>query len=117
MSFYLCKNGEAASIYRRCANDPAAVDPDELFRFNAINVAYYTQCDFAYRHHLRGQFDPDTWERMAYVVTLFASTPGGLEWWEQDKLRFSTQFIEFLEEKTKTFEMPSVLPTVGAGNN
>lgn len=102
-----------ASILQTGVYDPAKLSPEEQFRFNALYLALYIQYDLAYRQYLNGQLDAETWERLEHQVVVFASMPGGAEWWKQDKARFSKRFVEYLDAKLEFFEMPETVPTMG----
>jgi len=112
-NFLLASDSELSEILQNGQYDRDSLNEYEQFRFNTFLIGAYMQYDFAYLQFLGGQLEPETWKRMEFEIVLYVSIPGGAAWWEQDKSRLSTQFVEFIDAKRANFELPTSIPTLG----
>jgi len=115
--FLMASDNDLAKILQKGLYDPDALEDYEQLKMNSLFLGGYVQYDFAYRQYIKGQLEPDTWERMEFEMLLFIQMPGGAKWWEQDKSRLSPQFVTFIEDKLSKFQMPGTIPTVGTRKN
>ena len=111
--FLLATDEDLARIVRVGWLDDAedSLSPGEWHRCSSYLVGFYVQVDFAYHQHLAGRLDESVWNRMADEIPLFF-TRGMKRWWEQDKPRFSPEFVAFVEEKIANESPREIVPTL-----
>ena len=73
----------------------------------------YSQIDMAYHQHRAGQLEEHAWKRWDHEIPIFLSFPGLASWWAQDKLRFSPEFVRYVDHRLATAEPPKIVPTIG----
>jgi hypothetical protein len=108
----LADNAELAHLTQKGWFDYKGLSADEQWRFGCLVFSVVNQYDFAYHQYMDGQLEETFWKRIDYELPLFLALPGGRDWWEKDKSRFSTTFVKYLDTRIAEFEMPDVLPTL-----
>ena len=97
VNYMLAGDAELARIVQDGVFDHQALNEYDQFRFNALFFALYSQYDFAYRRFKAGKLDPVSWQKMEYEIPLYLHLAGACRWWEQDKPRFTNEFVEFVD--------------------
>ncbi len=90
-----------------------ALEPSAQLRLNTWLMGLWSQVEFAYFQYQAAQLDERIWNRMEYEIETFLSLPGLSQWWDQDKERFSPDFIELVDRKLAAAHPPEIRPTVG----
>ncbi len=90
------------------------LEPHERLRFNTFFFGVYNQYDFAYHQHAAGRLEADVWDRMEREITTFLGNAAQAEWWAQDKTRFSTEFVAFVDRRLAEATPLDAVPTLGA---
>jgi len=87
---------------------------DQL-RFNGFLFSYYNQVDYAYERFREGTLDERSWNKIAKEIPIYIGSPGGIKWWARDKVRFSPEFVSYVDgalaKKPKHPFMPTVPPS------
>ncbi len=113
VNFLLAGNAELSRIVQDGVFNHSDLTEYEQFRFNTLFFAAYSQFDFAYRRYQAGKLDATSWQKMEYEIPLYLHLPGARTWWEQDKTRFTKEFVSFVDRSIAQFEPPEVIPTMG----
>ncbi len=90
-----------------------SLTPEERFRFNCNLLAIYNQFELAFHQHNDGNLKTVIWEKFAFEIPIWISTPGGKAWYEQDKERYSTEFNAYIAKSLASYTPVSILPTIG----
>ena len=91
----------------------AGLTPEERFRFNCNMLAIYNQFELAFHQHEAGNLQTIIWQKFAYEIPIWISTPGGKAWYEQDKGRYSAEFNAYISKSLESYTPAATLPTVG----
>ena len=111
--FSISSDGEFASIAGKGGYDRSSLTEDEQLRYNMWMFSLFNQYDFAYHKYKAGELDQIIWGKLEYEVPRWiASLPGVREWWEQDKVRMSRDFVNYVEEKVADLPPSQSLPTM-----
>jgi len=87
---------------------------DEQFRFNGFLFSYYNLVDYAYGRFREGSLNEKYWSKISNEIPAFIGSPGGRKWWTHDKVRFSEEFVNFVDITLAEAESPLVIPTIPA---
>lgn len=113
----LVRDGELADIMQRGFHGHGSLTPTEQMRHNLYLFAYYNQVDYAYERFREGYLDERSWNKIAKEIPLYVGAPGGKTWWASDKVRFSPEFVAYVENALSEHGPPSALPSVPAPNH
>ena len=118
-NYLLATHPDLTSIARTSmdADAFARLPGNQQMQFNAFMVGFFLQNDFAYHQYLNHQLEPKMWRRMEDDIPTFLTIPGQAKWWNQDKQRFTPEFVAFVDRKLAAYEPPDVLPTMGPVDN
>ena len=111
-NYLIATNDDLAKILQKGSKDRDSLAEHEQLRFNTLLFAIYNQFDFAYRRHLAGKLEDASWKKIKYEIPVFLNLPGWLSWWHQDKSRFSSEFVTFVDKLLSEFQPPSRIPTM-----
>ena len=106
------KDKELADTLLRGIYGEEELSPVEQFRYNGFFFAYYNQVDYAYERYRKGHLDERSWKRIAKEIPAYIGAPGGQKWWAMDKIRFSPEFVVYVEKVVAEHGPPSVIPSV-----
>ena len=106
------KDAELADIIQRGFYSPGELTPAEQARYNLYFFSYYNQVDYAYERFLEGELDERSWNKIAKEIPAYIGAPGGRNWWASDKVRFSSDFITYVDDVLSKAGIASDLPTV-----
>jgi len=106
-NFYIANNTELAKLMSTAGQDYEQLDPHQQFQFKAYCFAFYNQFDFAFHQFRSGRLEEKFWRRMESEIPATFALPGVAAWWEQDKVRYTPEFVEFVESQIKEFKPPS----------
>ena len=109
----IAESGDLAAILQKGFLTPESLDETEQLLFNAFFFAAYNQFDFAYRRHLAGKLDDESWRKMETEIPTFLHLKGPRAWWEKDKVRFSPKFVTYVDNKLSHYVPPDQIPTMG----
>jgi len=112
-AYILATDEGLADIFQRGCFDRASLTESEQLRFNTYVYGYYNQIDYLYDQYVAGWVAEKTWQKIERELPIWLSLPGVREWWDQDKTRFSDEFVRFLDEKLVNFDNPKYVPTIG----
>ena len=113
--FRISENGELAALCRKGQFNRGALNEDEQMRFNMWLFSTFNQYDFAYHQYLAGELDEKIWKKMEYELPLWIGSLAGVgAWWQQDKVRMSKDFADYVDSKLANSVplSPHSLPTV-----
>ena len=98
------------AINRLLASDPtwaaiisnAELSLDELSteertRFSFLELALVNAWENLYFHHVDGYLDPRVWEKNMKTLKALAASPGWQQWWREQPLGYSRQFVELVD--------------------
>lgn len=112
-NFMIAGDSEFAEIMHKGSLWPESLSDVERLRFNAWFYSYYNHLDFAYQQYLAGQLESSMWNNMAKDIPLFlANLPGATEWWSKDKVRFSREFVDYVDNRMSEAKKPNSMPTI-----
>ncbi len=114
MNVLIAAHDDLTAVVQKVAEgEREQLSPHERLRSNGLLFGAYVQFDFAYHQYLAGQLGGNVWKRIEHEIPLFLSVPGFAAWWEQDKPRFSLEFVQFVELERAAFLPPATIPTLG----
>lgn len=109
----LAGNSDLAEIIQRGFSGRDALSADEELRFNTFWLAIYKQNDYSYHQYMAGQIDLVSWETLEREIPFVLGQPGTSEWWNQDKQRFSQEFVEHVDQILEERKFVGEMPTLG----
>jgi len=112
INYLIASNDDLAKILYEGTKDRDSLTEHEQLRFNTLLFAIYNQFDFAYRRHREGKLEDASWKKIKYEIPVYLHLPGWLSWWHQDKIRFSAEFVAFVDKELSEFQPPSSIPTM-----
>jgi len=111
--FLISSDGELAAIMRRGGYNRSSLTDDEQLRYNMWLFSLFNQYDFAFHQFRAGELDENIWGKLEYEVPQWISSlPGVREWWDQDKIRMSKDFVDYIEKKVSDSAGSQSLPTM-----
>ena len=90
------QDSAAARIYRLGLSEPSKLDEDEQVQFAMTMYSIFAQFENIFYQLQQGTLDSAIFERHSLAMEFYLQTPGGADWWESWKGRFSTDFARFL---------------------
>ena len=102
-----------ALVQKRMLEGLGSLTREERFRFNWNMLAIYNQFELAFHQHEAGNLQTIIWEKFAFEIPIWISTPGGKAWYAQDKERYSTKFNAYIAKSLASYTPQATIPTVG----
>ena len=120
--FRISEDGELAALMRKGCSSRGSLNEDEQLRFNMWLFSTYNQYDFAYHQYRAGELDEEIWRKMEFELPLWINNlPGVGEWWQQDKVRMSKDFVDYVDYKlansapVSSHSLPTITPGEESG--
>ena len=104
-NFYIANNPELSKLLATAVHGFEELEPHEQFQFKAYCFAFYNQFDFAFHQFKNGRLEEKFWARMENEIPSTLLLPGVSAWWEQDKVRYTPEFVEYAEARMKEFDV------------
>jgi hypothetical protein len=101
---------ELSKLIKSGMQNFAALTGDEQFQYGMLAFSILNRYDFAYHQYLDGELDEKHWGKIDYELPLFMSLPGMQAWWANDKVRFSKEFVSYVEKRVAEFVLPQEIP-------
>ncbi len=95
---------ELSRIYDAAADDPTALTPDELSRFNWVIGELFMIYEGHYHLYSRGHITESSWKGKERVMQGFLQNPVIAEWWAARITPFSDEFYNHIEERRTSFD-------------
>ena len=92
----------AARIYRVGLSEPSKLDEDEQVQFAMTMYSIFAQFENIFYQHQQGTLDSAIFSRHSSAMEFNLQTPGGVDWWQSWKGRFSEDFVSFLAARHAT---------------
>ena len=93
---HIKQDSAAARIYRLGLSEPSKLDEDEQVQFAMTMYSIFAQFENIFYQFQQGTLDSAVLERHSLAMEFYLQTPGGADWWESWKGRFSSDFVSFL---------------------
>ena len=93
---HIKQDSAAARIYRLGLSEPSKLDEDEQVQFAMTMYSIFAQFENIFYQLQQGTLDSAIFERHSLAMEFYLQTPGGADWWESWKGRFSKDFASFL---------------------
>ena len=90
------QDSAAARIYRLGLSEPSKLDEDEQVQFAMTMYSIFAQFENIFYQHQQDTLDSAIFARHSSAMEFYLQTPGGADWWESWKGRFSKDFVSFL---------------------
>ncbi len=90
------RDSAGARIYRLGLSEPSKLDEDEQVQFAMTMYSVFAQFENIFYQHQQGTLDSTIFTRHSSAMEFYLRTPGGADWWESWKDRFSEDFVSFL---------------------
>ncbi len=90
------QDSAAARIYRLGLSEPPKLDEDEQVQFSMTMYSIFAQFENIFYQLQQGTLDSAIFERHALAMEFYLRTPGGADWWESWKGRFSEDFVSYV---------------------
>ncbi|MGR8947693.1 MAG: hypothetical protein ACU84Q_06570 [Gammaproteobacteria bacterium] len=105
-------DAELAKIVGRGIYDRESLTSEEQFRFNTYFFGYVNRVEYAYDQYKSKGLEEKAWRKLERELPIFLSLPGASAWWRQDKIRFSEEFVQYLDERIAEKGAVDAVPTV-----
>lgn len=86
---------ELGRVYVQGLEDPAALSPDELFRFRGLMQTLFGNLELQYRVREAGLLALDSHDATLLGV---AVSPGGRGWWRQARSLYGSDFQSYVDD-------------------
>ncbi len=96
------QDSATARIYRLGLSEPSQLDEDERVQFAMTMYSIFAQFENIFYQFQQGTLDSVIFERHFLAMKFYLQTPGGADWWESWKGRFSEDFVSFLAARLAT---------------
>ena len=97
MSFRVAENPDLLAA-AMLLDGEAPADPAEEFRFTLMQRGVYRVYENQYHQHEDGTFDDVVWAGYRENMRQGFTMPGTHRFWKENRARFSTDFVKFVEE-------------------
>jgi len=98
----ISSDGELAEIVVKASNGIGVLSPEERVRFHFWMLVAIRRFEAIYVQGVYGSIDPIRIEGFERSIITLLSSGGPLEWWESSKSAFSSDFVEYADEKIAT---------------
>jgi hypothetical protein len=109
----IASDAELSRIVRTGMLDYDTLPEDEKFRFAIIFFSFLNKYDFSYHEYKAGRIEEVIWGKIKYDITVFMKLPGAHSWWQNDKERFSREFISYVDGLVAESQAPAFIPSLG----
>ena len=99
---HIKRDSAAARIYRLGLSEPPKLDEDEQVQFAMTMYSIFAQFENIFYQHQQSTLDSTIFARHSSAMGFYLQTPGGADWWESWKGRFSEDFVSFLAARLAT---------------
>ena len=97
LTFPAVERPELAEMMLRGSQDLDNLDPSEGLRFHLYMMASFPNYQDAYSHATRSLIERHVWAAHESHMFEFLALPGLSAWWSQNRHRFSSEFVDFVE--------------------
>ena len=104
-NFFIATNPELSKLLTTAVHGFEDLPEHEQFQFKAYCFAFYNQFDFAFHQYRTGRLEEKFWLRMENEIPSTLLLPGVTAWWEQDKVRYTPEFVEYAEARMREFDV------------
>ena len=98
----ISSDGELAEIVVKASNGIGVLSPEERVRFHFWMLVAIRRFEAIYVQGVYGSIDPIRIEGFEKSIITLLSSGGPLEWWESSKSAFSSDFVQYADEKIAT---------------
>ncbi len=98
----ISSDGELAEIVVKASNGIGVLSPEERVRFHFWMLVAIRRFEAIYVQGVYGSIDPIRIEGFERSIITLLSSGGPLEWWESSKSAFSSDFVQYADEKIAT---------------
>ena len=84
----------------------AVLSEEERFLFSCYMLSIYNQFELAYHEYQKGNVPAEIWGKYEYEIPIWLSLPGGGDWYEQDRGRYSAAFQEYIANALDSYAAP-----------
>lgn len=96
-SILLAGDPALLDIVRRAQKDPSSISLTERGQFSAYMMASIYHTQIGYLIYLKGASSDEFWKAHAGVTAPLFRNPGGLGWWERNRLLFLPDFRAWVD--------------------
>ncbi len=90
---YLIEHKDIASLYRRGMEADNSLDKDDRLRFRMLMDQLFFGWQYTYSSHIEANL-----RSVKEFLLATLAQPGGHDYWERGKARFSNQFVAWVED-------------------
>ena len=92
--------------------DIALLEPAERMRMSALYVASFRRLEAVFVHGQLGSIDPELKDGFELSMMALIQTEFGRDWWADAKRTFYPPFVEHIDERLATGEVPERHPSI-----
>ena len=99
LNLLVVEHPEVVDLTTRGMIDLANLDPRETARFHLFWMSAFILYQDAFFHAKRSDIEPHLWQVLETHLFQYLRTPGLTSWWHENKRRFSSEFVDYVEAR------------------